>query len=184
MDKPRIVGISGKKRHGKDSVCLLLQQINPGATLRLAFADALKNELCCACKVSPEFMEMHKDAFRLGLQWWGTEFRRGLFGDDYWINQAHEKLNSALARCTGIGPMVVFTDVRFPNEYDFIKKVGGKVVRVVRSVPNGAPPVPVDNHPSEIALDGYEFDYYVCNDGTLENLRASVGVLYTRLCSN
>jgi hypothetical protein len=63
-------------------------------------------------------------------------------------------------------PNWVITDVRFPNEAEAIKKRGGKVISVVR-------PGHMDtgNHPSETALDGYNFDYVMYNDGSLESLK-------------
>ena len=58
------------------------------------------------------------------------------------------------------------TDVRFPNEADLIKELGGKMIRVTRrtevydTYPNG-----IDAHASETALDDYpDYDYVLDND--------------------
>lgn len=156
-----IIGLSGKKRHGKDFACSVMRSKGWEDSIdvyRLAFADALKEELAAACGVTPHFIEEHKDSFRLGLQWWGTEFRRKLFGDDqYWVNKAHEALRHITS------PVVVVPDVRFPNEANWVKSMGGVNVRIVRTADL---PISVDAHSSETALDGYEFDYTLNNNMT------------------
>jgi len=59
---------------------------------------------------------------------------------------------------------VVVTDVRFPNEAEVVEHV----VRIMR--PTLAPSF--DLHPSETAMDGYLVDHQVTNDGTVEELHA------------
>lgn len=155
-----IIGISGKKRHGKDHACAVLKTKGWEDSVdvrRLAFADALKQELASACGVSVEFIELNKPSFRLGLQWWGTEFRRGHCGDDYWLRRMDEAL------LTTTSAVVVVPDVRFVNEADWVKSRGGVVVRINRTADV---PGTKDAHLSETALDDYEFDYVLENNMT------------------
>jgi hypothetical protein len=67
----------------------------------------------------------------------------------------------------------VISDVRYKNELNHIRGVGGKVIRVKRPVDK----VPYVNHASETELsdtqDG-EFDYIINNDGTIEDLKVQV----------
>ena len=68
------------------------------------------------------------------------------------------------------------TDVRFRNEADAIRARGGVVVRINR------PGIEAPNdHISEHDLDGYAFDYFVDNDGTIEDLAEAAIVLAGRL---
>jgi hypothetical protein len=63
----------------------------------------------------------------------------------------------------------VITDTRFPNEADAIKNAGGILIRVER------PGVkPINDHPSEVGLDHWTFDYVINNDGDLESLSNKV----------
>lgn len=55
-------------------------------------------------------------------------------------------------------PKWVITDTRFPNEADAIKQKGGILIRVTRLGVG-----PVNDHPSETALDDYDEDYVVSN---------------------
>lgn len=80
-------------------------------------------------------------------------------------------------------PNWIITDVRFPNEAQAIKDKGGIVIRVNRfkiitkTLPDGTEcsfiPNPLfdgEEHPSETALDDYEFDHVIDNNGSLEEL--------------
>lgn len=67
-------------------------------------------------------------------------------------------------------PNWIITDVRFPNEAKAIKDRGGIVIRVNRYDENGMPYKTLNNHPSETALDDYEFDITIDNNGTIEDL--------------
>ncbi len=62
-------------------------------------------------------------------------------------------------------PNWIITDTRFPNEAYAIKKAGGYVIRVNRK---GC--MPINDHPSEVALDSYKFDYVIENSGGLKEL--------------
>lgn len=90
------------------------------------------------------------------LQWWGTEYRRSQ-DPDYWVN----KLSASIP---GTLDIALITDVRFVNEAECIKNRGGYNVLVERLDQYGrlyiAPDRPAD-HPSEIALNGYNFDFYI-----------------------
>lgn len=171
--KTRLLGITGRKRHGKDEVFKAISRHVPKAH-RLAFADPLKEELAKACGVDVAYINRHKDRFRLGLQWWGTEFRRELCSPEYWIHQAEFALRELNIWRPHPPPLVVFTDVRFQNEADFIKKHGGKLWMVMRDEfgPDS------DRHKSETEMDGYEVDRVILNTGTLKRLERRVIAAY------
>jgi hypothetical protein len=66
-------------------------------------------------------------------------------------------------------PNWIITDTRFPNEAQAIKEVGGLVIRVDR------PGVkPINNHPSEVGLDNWDFDYKIANVSDLKALTGTV----------
>lgn len=161
----KIIGISGKKKSGKDTIANIICAMNDGVNIKYAFATELKKEVAHACNCSVTFIDTNKDLFRPILQWWGTEYRRNLFGRDYWIR----KMRAALEHMKENGVnLVVIPDVRFENEFEFIKyELKAPVYRVERisNFTNG-----YDIHPSEIALDGETFDFVVQNNGTINQL--------------
>lgn len=158
----KLIGISGKKLSGKDALCNAIIGQTPVSAVRIAFADALKEEVSLACSVSLSFIDQYKAQFRPMLQWWGTDFRRHFQGDDYWVRKAVSKLVEAAD--AGVG-LVIIPDVRFQSEAAVIKQIGGCLVRI------GRPTQLIDDHPSEIDLDNYKgFDHLVINNGTLKDL--------------
>jgi hypothetical protein len=100
----------------------------------------------------------------------GTEFGRNMIHPNIWI----ETLFNRYDKNTDL----LITDLRFPNEYEEIKKRGGIVIRINRpnltkltnlnSVNNDS------NHISECALDNYNFDYVINNNTTLYDLEIKV----------
>ena len=161
-----LIGISGKKRSGKDTVgAMVVEWLNEHGfdAAQVAFADQLKEEVAEATGVNRRMQEMDKERWRPILQWWGVEFRRHYFGQDYWVRKMMEKL------LVMDEDVAVVTDVRFRDEADFIRASGGFVVRVERET--GLQ----DGHSSETDLDGYSgFQTTLSNDGTLDDLEEKV----------
>lgn len=75
-----------------------------------------------------------------------------------------------------VGTKWVITDCRFSNEANAIKRVGGVLVRINR--PNNRP---TNNHPSEVSLDDYEFDYILNNNTDIEGLERKVSYMLRKL---
>jgi len=160
---PQIIGLVGKKTSGKDTVYGYIRELleTPSyLVIRHAFADSLKQEIAEACGVSLEYIEQHKTVFRTILQWWGTEFRRGLFCDSYWIDRVRMKITASDA------DVIVITDVRFHNEANMVREMGGKIVGISRIRTDVA-----DHHSSEVEQETIPCDAIIHNDGTLEELR-------------
>ena len=63
---------------------------------------------------------------------------------------------------------IVFTDVRFQNEADFVRSKGGIVVRIVR------PGIISGNHESELKQADIPADIEVVNDGSIEDLHNKI----------
>ena len=92
-------------------------------------------------------------------QAYGTEGGRDVHGQQCWIKAAELTLVPSKD--------YVFTDVRFPNERDFIHQQGGLVIRICRDGVGAA-----NAHASEQVLDN--IDVGVMNNGTIEELHAEV----------
>jgi hypothetical protein len=176
-----IIGASGKKRHGKDSLFETIASASNQRVHRFAFADALKKEVCAACGVTLEELNANKELYRHLLQAWGT-WRREHDGPEYWVKQLDNKLKSPWAR-TNVD-IAVITDVRYPNEAELVKARGGIMVRVNR--PNlTSLDLNADMHMSETALDSWNFDYVIQNNGTLDEFQSKVadlldGIMYSK----
>ena len=66
-------------------------------------------------------------------------------------------------------PNWIITDCRFPIEAQVIKDKGGIIIRIDR------PGIePINNHPSEVGLDHWNFDYKIVNNSDLFELKENV----------
>lgn len=187
-----LIGLCGPAGAGKDSVADALgARWDVGADAppiaRYAFARPIKEAAAAIFGLPLDVFEdpAQKDALlpalgrtpRSLLQLVGTDWVRVTFDERFWIHrfeQAH-----ALARARGTRAMIV-TDVRFPNEADAIRDLGGTIVRVARA--RGAQMDARETaHPSEACARALRGDVAIDNDGTLCVLRARASALYHRL---
>jgi len=160
-----IIGLSGKKGTGKDTVGNYLAGYYKFK--RRAFADAVKSVTASMFGFTPEQMnnpELKEEIVpvwdmspRTAMQRIGTSMRQN-FGSDVWIR----KLNiDKLAVQTH---NYVITDVRHKNEYDAVKFYGGVLIRVNRNTNS------TDIHESETSLDGEEIEWdYILNNNNNNN---------------
>lgn len=118
---------------------------------------------------------------RVVLQLFGTDVMRKNFHDDIWVMSLKNRLRN------NNSPTVI-TDCRFPNEMKAIRESGGKVFRVKRKEDpiwfdlarkintEGYIPSKEENdilsgtHISERAWIGFEFDGFIDNSGTMDDL--------------
>lgn len=171
-----LVGLTGYAGVGKDEAAKGL--IAAGWT-RQAFADPVRS---MALAIDPLVQGAgHVDSLswfvgqvgwdrakaipdvRRFLQRLGTDGVRAHLGADAWVRAFD------LARDRRVD--TVAPDVRFPNEADHIRRMGGIVIRIDR------PGVgPVNGHVSE-QVDGLVVDATVVNDGTIDQLQWRVAEL-------
>ncbi len=194
----RVIGICGRKRHGKDSVGKILQEHY--GFMPTAFADPVKRVAmdvfglswvqCYGDGPEKEAVDLRWDLSpRKIMQLLGTEVGRNI-RPDTWIKHTLDNIRSAnegrgfqwrndstqeFVRQVGDPPEGwVITDVRFPNEAEAILAAGGEVWKVVR--PSlGAP---TDEHSSETSVDLVFASQTLINDGSLEDLAGAVAQAY------
>ena len=107
--------------------------------------------------VSSGLLTFEEMTVREFLQKLGTDALRDNLHRDIWVNALFADYKEP--------DNWIITDVRFPNEAQAIKDKGGIVIRIERGEQN------TENlHISETALDDWEFDYVINNNGSLEQL--------------
>lgn len=182
-----LIGVTGYAQHGKDTIANVL--VEDFGFTRLAFADALKD---LAYYINPSIPGIGRlsgivdtDGFEAAkqlpevrriLQDLGTGARYWL-GDNVWVDALDLKVRAS-------GENVVISDVRFPNEADYIHRWLGTLWRVHRLVPTDSLSpdtdfVEFDNgvgttHPSEYHVAALPVDAIFYNGGTLQDLEAQV----------
>ena len=119
------------------------------------------------------------------LQLLGTDCGREIIHPNIWVNALFADYKSGYVE-QGVGwveteddyPNWIITDVRFPNEAKAFKDRGCIVIRVNRmDVDKFTANFPQTLHPSETALDDYEFDRVIDNNGSMEELIEKVNKL-------
>lgn len=169
-----LIGISGKIGSGKSTLANLLLLSSRMPWEEKSFALKLKQitALVAGVPLETTFTQEGKNIFvptfnmTVGemLQRIGTNAMRDGLDENVWIKALFADYKNE--------SNWVVSDVRFPNEADYIKSMGGILVRL-----EGDPADVRKNsnrdmtHPSETALDDYKgFDAIYSNTGTLEEL--------------
>ncbi len=168
----------------REEVVEFLRQVGADDHVSLVYGDQqdkvtvfyiAEDQALAACEKWRDFLVAHAEiqdrqgmsavTVRRILQWWGTEYRRAE-DPDYWTKAWERKLTTIDLQATHI----LVDDVRFINELNVIKKLGGVFVRVVRPGFDGA-----NNHSSENSLDDYQnWDLVIDNCGTLDEFKQKI----------
>lgn len=205
-----IVGLVGFAGSGKGTVGDILREKYDFT--KLSFADAVKDATSAIFGWSRHLLEGDTDESRVFretkddfwsarfgydvtprkmMQLMGTEAGRNVFHTDLWVHTVERRIQ--YKREWEFEDMFVIPDVRFPNEIEAIRRMGGHVVRVVRgSEPEWYDHALHDNaygtanesgkmanyhpqiHYSEWAWIGQQFDYMIHNNSSLIMLEADV----------
>ena len=166
LDRRRIIGIAGRAGAGKNTVAEMI----PGAAV-FGFADPLYEGLAAMLGV-PEDMLRSRRNKETPLKWLGksprelmqllgTEWGRGMVAQDIWLRLAKRRIET-------YGGTIVFSDVRFDNEAEWIRNQGGEVWLVERDQETH------HTHSSEAGISPHLIDRVIDNRGPLEQTRMLV----------
>ena len=112
---------------------------------------------------------IHPMTYRDFLQKLGTDAMRDGLHENVWVNALMVHYNPPKLDQYAPSKWII-TDMRFPNELNAVKSKNGITINITKSVK----PIRDINkqviHVSETALRDYIFDYYIVNDGTIEEL--------------
>jgi hypothetical protein len=166
MKRPFLLGIHGKARSGKDTLCQFILSSSGG--YRYSLADPIKAMLRAGFGIdmADPYWETHKETVipalgkspRQLLQTLGTEWGRHCIREDVWLLLAQDALKRE-------GAGMVVPDVRFENEAVWVRDLGGRILHIIRKEAT-----PVNAHASESGVEILPQDLVLTNDGTLEDL--------------
>ena len=179
-----LIGLSGRRGSGKDTVARLLLQLQPERIWQIrSFGDSIKS-VCAALTgedVGPYYTQKGKaervPAFQRTrgemLQQVGQALR--VWEPLVWVDAFFAALPP--------DAFVLVPDVRFLNEADPIRARGGLMLRVEGDpLQQRGDGTRDDNHPSEIAMDDYpHFAATIYNNGSRDDLIQQVRELLGRL---
>lgn len=160
----RIIAFTGKKGHGKSTATNKVREVLEGQGLtvkRINFKDSLVAVIKSNCKGILEDLSKHynmsiDDLFetkpqimRRLMQFIGTDVYREM-NNSFWVDSWASKLDPYKRSDV----VIIVDDVRFQNEFDMVKSMGGEVTRIVATNKE----IPVDEHVSEKEQDSFEVD--------------------------
>jgi len=124
-----IVGLTGLARSGKDLLCTKLSERGP--VVRVALADELKKDARDFLILKYGIDVLHcsaqeKETVRPLLVAHGCAMR-SISNGECWIKKVHQRVVENALRT-----LVVVTDIRFPNELAWLRRLGGVLVHVRR----------------------------------------------------
>ena len=168
-----LVGITGYAGPGKTTAAGSLMQ---NGYYRLRFADPIKEMVAILGLTSGQLDGDQKEeptallggkSPRYAMQTLGTEWGRNLVSPTIWIDILRRRAQEMRV----VGQPVVVDDVRFPNEAEAIKEVGGFLIRVVR--PEQFLPIGM-SHASEFSIGTLDVDHTIYNDSSIVELKKQV----------
>lgn len=194
---PDLIGVCGYARSGKTTLADWLKSergftvLAPSLTIRASLhalnpivgsstsggceypirvadliADPLDEAEWDTAKAGPFGREL-----RVLLQRLGGEASRQIVGDDVWIASVVADAEQIVAA----GGKVVVPSIRYGNEADAVLNAG-VIVRVLRDGTG-----PVNDHPSETAMDDYPVHAAILNDGTADQLGRCVEAVLSQM---
>ena len=165
-----IIGILGKKNSGKTTVYEMLHGIlsENETIVKLSFAGKLKEMFSVLAGIKKEHLNktdtknmlFKNKLIRVWLQSLG-EWGRNMI-PDLWIDTTLTNLNP--------NNVYIIDDVRFKNEVEKIKQLGGMIIKINRPSLKSN-----DTHISETEMDSIlNYDEFIVNDGGLQDLYKKV----------
>jgi GTPase SAR1 family protein len=158
-----IIALAGPKGVGKTSFCNALL-LNPNAeqpSKILSFAGPLK-EMAKAILPPGAFTPEGKEDPSLGLcgvtprvimQTIGTDWGRQMISPNIWVEAMRRRIMDSPA------PTILIDDLRFENEWQLVKELGGTVIALERAGVEYT-----REHLSECPLDPHLIDYVISLD--------------------
>ena len=173
----KIIAISGKAQHGKDTLAGEMKKILQSKYYRVLiihYGDLLKY----ICEKFFDWDGKKDDVGRSLLQQVGTEKIRSQ-EPDFWV----AFVTKILRFFPDQWDYVLIPDARFPNEITYLRDNGFDVthIRIHRPIDNKLTEAQ-KKHPSETALDDFPVDIHIKNDGTIADLaKKAEDILSNRL---
>lgn len=180
----KYIGITGKARAGKDTVCEMLCA-DLDCAVRYGLADPIKAAVFAMLGLDSLSERANLEATKdETIPWLGRSFRdlvrsfgtsgRGI-DEDFWLcflgkfSESLIEMEACFSDADQHKPLyVIVPDVRYNNEANWIKERQGIILKVDREVE------PVSPHHSENGISVRYVDYVLDNSGNLEELKEKV----------
>ena len=182
----KLLGVVGRLNSGKGEVAEILGE--EYRFISFSLADPLKLVIRDLFDIDENVLwgpsEKRTGEVRRMLQELGTDFARK-YRPNVWAEKLRRRI--VTARNDGLDYLqlynrhdfavaqgIVVPDVRFPNEADTVRELGGKLIRVVRPGSGDHETEEATGHESENSADDIVVDRRIINDSTLADFQNAV----------
>ena len=170
-----IIGVGHKKRQGKSTIARIL--VRDWNFQEFTFATPIKEMVDTVFNFPPFYKQNKEEVFsKVGISYRdacqkiGESFRQ-TFGSDVWVKCLERKLEK-------IEGDIVISDVRHVEEADWVKSMGGTLIKVFTSG------TLEDGHISENGLNKYDnWNFLVKNDGSIGELEYKIEKIMSEIFS-
>jgi len=196
----KIIGLTALKGAGKDTMADFL--VSNNKFVKISFAQFMKD----ASKILFDWTDEHFEhdnkeiidkywgiSPRQFLQNFGTEFLRGLSqlnstslciynssilkgNFSFHIKRLNLHINKLYKNKIN---NIVITDIRFQDEFDFIKQLGGIIVKINRDISSNE----YSNHLSETFINDFKEDFIIYNNSSKEEFYKHIQEFLRLNCS-
>lgn len=190
MSRLTIIGLTGKKFHGKDTAATIIHKHSKSRVVRLSFAKPIKQALSFIHVIPMDYFDdpdlkekplpdWDNKTPRQLAQWLGTDIYRDMFDTNVWIKNMELRINKYLS--SEMDTVIIITDTRFDNEAEFIRSIGGSIWSIDRNNPVIKTDVKkrklnteMDEHSSENGVSDHLIDKIFDNNGTIDELESQL----------
>ena len=166
----KLVALFGPQQAGKSEAAKAIATL-PGWH-RLSFAQPLYDMMSALLGTDARKLDktvvydaLCGKTLREGLQLLGTEFGRNMIGDTIWLRAMERALHHhKIFEAAG----VVIDDLRFANEYEFLRQRGATIIRIERA--GCIIPTLNQGHASEADWMDFQHDHKIINDKSILSL--------------
>lgn len=174
MSLPKLIGILGRSRSGKDTVANIISKLYPNYVI-CRFAQPIKNALQEIYNFTPEQLE--DDQKELVDPRYNISPRQAMQEMTYFYLNKHgagffsDKLFSQFDNKNN---QIIIPDVRYEHDIHQIHKRGGIILKITR-------PSLKLQHSVENNINELKGDYELVNDGTIKDLEEHINALFNQI---
>lgn len=171
----RVIGLTGLAGSGKSTVAQHLMRVHGSRLVKFAapLKDMMRALGLTEAEIEGDRKELPSDILcgatpRWAMQSIGTDWGRKMIHPDLWVSAWKSRAATGL---------VVADDCRFANEFSAVREMGGAVIRVER------PGLSTGTHASEQEMCALVPDAVIINDGSVDELLASVDAIVENMAT-
>lgn len=169
MVLPKIIGIAGRSRAGKDTIAQIIIDSHPEYSIR-RLATPLKKAIVDLYGFAPDQLET--DLKEVKDERWDktpretiqslTDYMMTYMGTDFFTRQLYNGYTE--------GEHIIIPDIRYEHDIEEIHRRNGIVIKVERPLSNVS-------HKFESQVDTLNYDYLINNCGSIEDMKYSVNLI-------